>query len=62
MRKTIQNRQEATAWQKHYDATAPKVGDVGPDFELRDVNGRNPVTLSEFRGVKPVGLIFGSYT
>jgi hypothetical protein len=62
MPRTIQNRNEATAWQKHYDATAPKAGDVAPDFELRDVNGENPITLSEFHGVKPVALIFGSYT
>ncbi len=48
--------------QKELDASAPKAGDVAPDFELRDVNGENPVWLSEFREQKPVALIFGSFT
>lgn len=59
---TIQNRQQATAWQKEYNARAPKIGDPAPDFELRDVNGKNPLRLSNFRGNTPVGLIFGSFT
>ena len=59
---TIKTRQEATVWQRKYDAKAPKAGDMAPDFELRDVNGLNPVCLSEFRRVKPVALIFGSFT
>lgn len=50
------------AWQEKYDALAPRAGDPAPDFELSDVNGENPVRLSEFRGQKPVALIFGSYT
>jgi peroxiredoxin len=62
MPQTIKNRREATAWQKHYDRFAPKTGDIAPDFELLDVKGENPVTLSQFRGVKPVVLIFGSFT
>ena len=57
-----QTRKRARAWQKQFDALAPKVGDTGPDFELRDVNGHNPIRLSDFRGKKPVALIFGSYT
>ncbi len=55
-------RRESRAWQKRYDALAPKAGDVAPDFELHDVNGENPVRLSDFQGQKPVALIFGSYT
>ena len=34
----------------------PKVGEVAPDFETRDVFG-NPVRLSDFRG-RPVWLMF----
>lgn len=59
---TIKNRQEATAWQKEYDLRAPKVGDTAPDFELLDVQGENSIRLSDFRGQKPVVLIFGSFT
>jgi peroxiredoxin len=58
----IEYRREAQAWQKQYDTLAPKAGDVAPDFELRDVDGENPVRLSDFRGRKPVALIFGSFT
>ncbi|MCP4542169.1 MAG: redoxin domain-containing protein [Chloroflexi bacterium] len=38
------------------------MGDVAPDFELRDINGENPVHLSDLNGKKPVALIFGSFT
>jgi len=62
MLETIHNRQDSTAWQKRYDAYAPKEGDLAPDFELMDLNGENPVRLSDFRGQKPVALIFGSFT
>jgi peroxiredoxin len=59
---TIKNRQEATAWQKQYDVLAPKVGDKAPDFELRDIQGENPIRLSDFQEQMPVVLIFGSFT
>lgn len=62
MFKLIRHRNEAKAWQKRYDPLAPKVGDIAPDFELRDSNGENPVRLSDFKGNKPVALIFGSFT
>jgi hypothetical protein len=55
-------RRETQAWQKQYDALAPKAGDVAPEFELRDVDGENPVRLTDFRGQRPVALIFGSFT
>jgi hypothetical protein len=35
---------------------------MAPDFELRDVDGENPIRLSEIIGTKPVGLIFGSFS
>ncbi len=41
----------------------PRVGDMAPDFALPLVKDRKTlVTLSSFRGKKPVALIFGSYT
>lgn len=39
-----------------------EVGDVAPDFTLSDPTGKRTVTLSDFRGKRPVVLIFGSYT
>ena len=37
-------------------------GDVATDFTLEPRDGGPAVTLSAFRGVKPVALVFGSYT
>jgi hypothetical protein len=62
MAETIKNREEATSWQDQYDPLAPKLGSFAPDFELRDINGNNPVRLSGFRGKRPVALVFGSFT
>lgn len=62
MRMMLKARKESRAWQEKYNALAPKAGDTAPDFELYDIDGKNSVRLSEFRGAKPVALIFGSYT
>ena len=37
-------------------------GEMAPDFTLPLLNHSGNVTLSSFRGVRPVVLIFGSYT
>jgi hypothetical protein len=60
--KTFKTRRDAAEWHQRYDPLAPKVGDVAPDFQLSDVNGENPVRLSQFRGKSPVALVFGSFT
>ena len=62
MLRHIKYRNKSKVWQDHYGPLAPKAGDDAPDFELRDVNGENPVRLSDFQGRKPVALIFGSFT
>jgi|BART01.1.fsa_nt_gi peroxiredoxin len=62
MPSTIHYIKKEKAWQKIYDARAPKVGDQAPDFELTDVSGERQVRLSDFRGNKPVALVFGSFT
>lgn len=62
MPSSMQFRREHREWQGKYDPQAPKVGDMAPDFLLHDVNGENPVRLSDYRNRKPVALIFGSYT
>ena len=48
--------------QKKLDAKAPKVGDLAPDFTLYDTQGESAVTLSDWRGQRPVALVFGSFT
>jgi len=62
MFQAIRYRKQAQAWQERFDALAPKAGDLAPDFELYDLDGANPVRLSDFQGQKPVALIFGSFT
>jgi hypothetical protein len=37
-------------------------GDQAPDFTLPTVDGSARVTLSAHRGIRPVVLVFGSYT
>ena len=46
--------------ERHQDQL--KLGDLAPDFTLPDQAGKQKVTLSSFRGKKPVVLIFASYT
>jgi hypothetical protein len=55
-------RNEEVAWQNSLDPKSPKVGDLAPDFELQDPEGNIRVRLSDFRGKRPVALVFGSYT
>src|SRR5438093_297079 len=38
------------------------VGDLAPDFTLISRDGTKKITLADYRGQKPVVLIFGSYT
>ena len=38
------------------------VGDMAPDFKLKTMDGKRTVWLRQFRGKRPVILIFGSYT
>jgi hypothetical protein len=38
------------------------VGDLAPDFTLPLLDRSGNVTVSSFRGAKPVVLVFGSYT
>ncbi len=58
----LSERRKFQEWQITYDSKAPKAGDSAPDFTLYDVDGVNPVRLSDFRGMKPVALVFGSFT
>jgi len=55
-------RSAELAWQLSQDPQSPKVGDLAPDFELQDPEGRLAVRLKDFRGKRPVALVFGSYT
>jgi hypothetical protein len=62
MFKMLKYRNEMRTWQKKFDASAPRVGDIAPDFILSDTTGGNFIRLSDFKDKKPVGLIFGSFT
>jgi hypothetical protein len=40
----------------------PDVGRMAPEFTLKTHDGKRTISLSEFRGRKPVVLVFGSFT
>ncbi len=44
------------------DETGPKEGEFPPDFNLKRMGSEEKVSLASFKGNRPVGLIFGSYT
>ena len=61
--KTIYWRhKEVSVWQQENNPNVPKIGEMAPDFELSDFTGERTVRLSDFRGEKPVVLLFGSFT
>lgn len=62
MSDTIRSGRDSIKWHRKYGHQAPKRGELATNFELRDVSGANPVRLSDFRGKKPVVLVFGSFT
>ena len=53
---------EVAGWQVEHNPNVPKIGEMAPDFHLSDQTGEKTVRLSDFRGEKPVVLIFGSFT
>ena len=55
-------RSHELAWQLANDPRSPKVGQPAPDFELADPSGAHTARLSDFKGKRPVALVFGSYT
>jgi peroxiredoxin len=59
---TIKYMRQEKAWQNEHNPQAPKKGESAPDFELRGVDGISSFRLSDYRGKKPVALIFGSFS
>ena len=53
---------EVFGWQKKNNPNAPKKGEMAPDFEVTDLTGTKTIRLSDFRGERPVVLLFGSFT
>ena len=41
---------------------APNVGEEAPDFTLETRDGSESIRLSQFKGDRPVVLVFGSWT
>ena len=58
----VEWRNEELGWQLELDPQSPKLGHLAPDFELQSPDGVTQVRLSDFRGKRPVALVFGSYT
>ena len=42
--------------------TGPAQGEWAPDFALQPPDGGDTFRLSDYRGDRPVALVFGSYT
>jgi Ca2+-binding EF-hand superfamily protein len=40
----------------------PGIGDRAPEFALRTQDGKRTIRLAQYRGTKPVVLVFGSFT
>lgn len=59
---TVESREKALKMMREREAAAPKAGQPAPDFELADPEGKAKVRLSDFKGKRPVVLLFGSYT
>jgi hypothetical protein len=59
---TLDTRKKMRNWQLEAEAGAPKIGDPAPDFALKELDGVTKYRLSDYRGKKPVALIFGSFT
>ena len=57
-------REKMLAAREKYDPREGRLrtGDLSPDFNLKVQNSDEWVRLSDFRGKKPVALVFGSYT
>jgi hypothetical protein len=63
MNMTRERWEQIRAEQRVREARAPAIGDPAPDFELPYLGDKaGTVRLSDFRGERPVALIFGSYT
>jgi hypothetical protein len=43
-------------------AEGPTLNAPAPDFTLKSPDGKTSITLSDYKGKKPVALIFGSFT
>ena len=39
-----------------------ELGQKAPDFTLKSLDGKKTIRLSDYKGKKPVVLVFGSYT
>lgn len=58
----LKNYQKIHAWQQKVEPDAPKEGDLAPDFCLSKLDGTTTIRLTDYRGKKPVALVFGSHT
>ena len=62
MFETIKEIRKIKRIQQEAEKNVPRVGNMAPDFELWDADVTRAVRLSDFRGQKPVALVFGSFT
>ncbi len=57
-----QRRQQRGGRRNMQADDAPRIGDIAPTFTLKSLDGESATNLAEFKGKRPVVLLFGSYT
>ncbi len=60
--KRFANRQRPGNSGSRSQGAGVPAGKPAPDFTLKSLDGKTQVTLSSFKGKRPVALVFGSYT
>lgn len=60
--RTVKSPRDGMGLIRARSTNCPRVGEMAPDFTLKTADGKRSVTLSSFRGKRPVVLVFGSFT
>ncbi len=60
--KTVKGRMDGMGLIRARAGNVPKVGQTAPEFVLKTLDGKQTIKLSQYKGKKPVVLVFGSYT
>jgi hypothetical protein len=59
---TVRDQAHGRGLMQARSANVPKVGQSAPAFALSTADGKQTIRLSDYRGKRPVVLIFGSLT
>jgi hypothetical protein len=60
--RTVRDRNDGMGIIMARASNVPKVGQPAPLFELKTADGKETIRLADYRGKRPVVLIFGSFS